>query len=271
VQLGIGQFFGEIAVLLLARRSATVTAITRTNLLVLNAADFHLLMEEQPRIAARVHAVVRERVGREIVSPRGDIVAEELRGAQESAPTSPSDDGTCHSAKMRQKRSKDGHAGYPAERFPARGVLPVPAAVSFDPGPLKRSAASGHPRSLPRARCPFSSCPPSEAARAAGNVLVPQRHAASAGLALNVTLIIRATGLLSLARRAPERAIDIGLPLGQLHPNFRSRELGIGSRTALAQPCRWTAGFAAQFPEFYSFSQDISSGYQDFTQRLRKN
>ena len=40
-------------------------------------------MEEQPRIAARVHAVVRERVGREIVSPEGDIVAEELRGAAE--------------------------------------------------------------------------------------------------------------------------------------------------------------------------------------------
>jgi hypothetical protein len=27
----------------------------------------------------------------------------------------------------------------------------------------------------------------------------------------------------------------------------------------------------AQFPQFYSFSQDISSGHQDFTHRLRKN
>ena len=81
VRLGVGQFFGEIAVLRRARRSATVTAITRTSLLALNATDFHLLMEEQPRIAARVQEVVRERVGQEIVSPRGDIVAEELRGA----------------------------------------------------------------------------------------------------------------------------------------------------------------------------------------------
>jgi voltage-gated potassium channel len=83
IRLGVGHFFAEIAVLRRARRSATVTAIARTNLLVLNAADFHLLMEDQPPIAARVHAVVRERVGREIVSPKGDIVAAELRGAPE--------------------------------------------------------------------------------------------------------------------------------------------------------------------------------------------
>ena len=48
-----------------------------SNLLVLDATDFHVLMEEDPRIATRVHAVVRERIGREIVSPRGDIVAGE--------------------------------------------------------------------------------------------------------------------------------------------------------------------------------------------------
>jgi voltage-gated potassium channel len=83
VRLGVGQFFGEIAVLRRSRRSATVTALGRTNLLVLNAADFHVLMEEQPRIAARVHEVVRERAGRDIVSPKGDMVAEELRGAEE--------------------------------------------------------------------------------------------------------------------------------------------------------------------------------------------
>jgi voltage-gated potassium channel len=83
VRLGVGQFFGEIAVLRRSRRSATVTALGRTNLLVLNAADFHVLMEEQPRIAARVHEVVRERAGRDIVSPKGDMVAEELHGAEE--------------------------------------------------------------------------------------------------------------------------------------------------------------------------------------------
>jgi hypothetical protein len=39
---------------------------------------------EQPRIAQRVHAVVRERAGRDIGSPKGDMVAEELRGAEEA-------------------------------------------------------------------------------------------------------------------------------------------------------------------------------------------
>jgi len=84
IRLGIGHFFGEIAVLRRARRSGTVTAVTRANLLVLDAADFHVLMEEEPRIAERVQAVVRDRLGRDLVSPRGDMVAEELSGAEQS-------------------------------------------------------------------------------------------------------------------------------------------------------------------------------------------
>jgi voltage-gated potassium channel len=83
VSLGVGQFFGEIAVLRRARRSATVRATTRTNLLVLDASDFHVLMEQEPRIAERVHMVVRDRIGREIVTPRGDIVTEEISTPEE--------------------------------------------------------------------------------------------------------------------------------------------------------------------------------------------
>ncbi len=83
IRLGVGHFFGEIAVLRRARRSATVVAITRTNLLVLDASDFHALMEQEPGIAARVDMVVRDRVGRDVVSPRGDIVAGELKATTE--------------------------------------------------------------------------------------------------------------------------------------------------------------------------------------------
>jgi voltage-gated potassium channel len=83
VRLGVGQFFGEIAVLRRARRSATVRATSRTNLLVLDAADFHVLMEQEPRIAERVHMVMRDRIGREIVSPRGDMVTEEIGTPEE--------------------------------------------------------------------------------------------------------------------------------------------------------------------------------------------
>lgn len=78
LRLGAGQFFGEVAVLRRARRSATATALTRTNLLVLAAQDLHALMLRDPRIAARIKDVVEKRVGREVVSPKGDIVTEEI-------------------------------------------------------------------------------------------------------------------------------------------------------------------------------------------------
>jgi voltage-gated potassium channel len=81
VSLGVGHFFGEIAVLRRARRSATVTAASRTSLLVLDASDFHLLMERDQQIAERVHAVIRQRVGLEAVSPKGDIAVGELSAA----------------------------------------------------------------------------------------------------------------------------------------------------------------------------------------------
>jgi voltage-gated potassium channel len=78
LRLGTGHFFGEIAALRQARRSATVTAVTRTSLLVLDAGNLHALMEREPRIAERIHDVVRSRLGRDLVTPKGDLVTEEL-------------------------------------------------------------------------------------------------------------------------------------------------------------------------------------------------
>ncbi|HVZ50947.1 MAG TPA: cyclic nucleotide-binding domain-containing protein, partial [Pseudolabrys sp.] len=78
VRLGTGQFFGEIAVLRRARRSATVTALTRTRLLVLDAQDLRALMRRDPRLAQRIKDVAEKRLGRELVSPKGDIVEEEI-------------------------------------------------------------------------------------------------------------------------------------------------------------------------------------------------
>jgi voltage-gated potassium channel len=78
VRLGVGHFFGEIAVLRRARRSANVTAVSRTSLLVLDAHEFHALMDRDPRLSKRVQDVVRSRLRREIVSPQGDIVTEEV-------------------------------------------------------------------------------------------------------------------------------------------------------------------------------------------------
>ena len=78
LRLGVGQFFGEVAVLRRARRSATVTALARTSLLVLDAHDLHALMQRDRRIAERIEDVVEKRVGREVISSKGDIVSEEI-------------------------------------------------------------------------------------------------------------------------------------------------------------------------------------------------
>jgi voltage-gated potassium channel len=78
VQLGAGQFFGEVAVLHRARRAATATAITRVRLLILDAHDLHALMERSPRIAAHIRKVARERISHELVNATGDLVTEEI-------------------------------------------------------------------------------------------------------------------------------------------------------------------------------------------------
>ena len=70
IRLGAGHFFGEIAVLRKAHRSATVRAITRTSLLVLDARDVHILMDQEPTIAQRIQETARQRVEPESISPR---------------------------------------------------------------------------------------------------------------------------------------------------------------------------------------------------------
>jgi voltage-gated potassium channel len=77
-RLGPGHFFGEVAVLRRARRSANVTAVKRSNLLVLDADDLHALMQRDERIAQRIGEVTRDRVGRELVTPGSDLITEEL-------------------------------------------------------------------------------------------------------------------------------------------------------------------------------------------------
>jgi voltage-gated potassium channel len=90
VRLGVGHFFGEVAVLRRTRRSATVTARTRTNLLVLDGQDLHALIERAPRVAARMREVIRAKLGGEIVEPGGDIVTEEIdEGEIEDSPKPP--------------------------------------------------------------------------------------------------------------------------------------------------------------------------------------
>ena len=79
-RLGVGQFFGEIAVLHRTRRSATVTAVAPTRLLALDASDLHTLMDRDPRIAERVQEMARGRLKRDMVTPKGDLVHQEIDG-----------------------------------------------------------------------------------------------------------------------------------------------------------------------------------------------
>jgi voltage-gated potassium channel len=88
VRLGVGHFFGEVAVLRRARRSANVTAVLRTSLLVLDAQDLHALMERDARIAERIREVARTRIKRELVTPKGDIVTEEIED-EDARPAGP--------------------------------------------------------------------------------------------------------------------------------------------------------------------------------------
>jgi voltage-gated potassium channel len=70
LRLEEGQFFGELAILHAMRRTATVRALTASKLLVLDADDFHVLMERHPQIAQRVSEASDERQ-RELISSGG--------------------------------------------------------------------------------------------------------------------------------------------------------------------------------------------------------
>jgi voltage-gated potassium channel len=81
LRLGAGHFFGEISALRRARRSATVTAVMPTRLLVLDAFDLHGLMDRQPELAARIREAAHSKLRHTLDAPGGDLVSEELSNA----------------------------------------------------------------------------------------------------------------------------------------------------------------------------------------------
>jgi voltage-gated potassium channel len=82
IVLGPGQFFGELAVLAHARRSATVRAATRARLLSLEAADLHRLMDRHPGMARRVREVAQARIERTRVGEYGDLSEQEVEAGR---------------------------------------------------------------------------------------------------------------------------------------------------------------------------------------------
>lgn len=63
VRLSEGSVFGEMALLSRERRNASVTALRGTDLLVLDAEEFHHLVDRNPDIGIRVRAVAEVRKG----------------------------------------------------------------------------------------------------------------------------------------------------------------------------------------------------------------
>lgn len=78
VRLTDGTFFGEIALLHKTKRSGTVTATRKTRLLVLDAQDFHALIERMPTLADHVHTTAKARL-----ADTGDLALAELAQAKQ--------------------------------------------------------------------------------------------------------------------------------------------------------------------------------------------
>ncbi len=77
-KLGEGHFFGEVAIIKQARRSATVRALCATKMLVLDAVDLRGLMERRPEIARLIEREAIERLAIDDLEEQGDIIAAEL-------------------------------------------------------------------------------------------------------------------------------------------------------------------------------------------------
>ena len=75
VHLKDGDFFGEIALLHKSKRSATVISRAKTRLMVLEAEDFHHLVEINPKIGEHVKQVADKR---DEFRRRSDITEDEL-------------------------------------------------------------------------------------------------------------------------------------------------------------------------------------------------
>ena len=73
IRLGSGQFFGEVAVLRRAKRSATATAVVATRLLILDASDLHGLMDRQPDLADRIRQAASSKLGHQIYDDDTDL------------------------------------------------------------------------------------------------------------------------------------------------------------------------------------------------------
>jgi voltage-gated potassium channel len=84
IRLGTGHFFGESSVLKKLERSATVRAVARTRLLVLDAHDLRALITREPGIARKINKIVHGRTGHPIEMEGADFGPPEEVNADEA-------------------------------------------------------------------------------------------------------------------------------------------------------------------------------------------
>jgi voltage-gated potassium channel len=78
ITLATGEFFGELALLKRVKRVGTITAVTRTQLMIIDALDFERLQNRDEALKARILDIAEQRLTGDWADVPGEIVAEEL-------------------------------------------------------------------------------------------------------------------------------------------------------------------------------------------------
>lgn len=90
ITLTAGEFFGELALLKRVKRMGTVTALTRTHMMIIDAIDFESLLNRDADLRARILEIAEERLKGDWADVPGEIVAEEIEDP--APPTRPMGD-----------------------------------------------------------------------------------------------------------------------------------------------------------------------------------
>lgn len=81
ITLSTGEFFGELALLKRVKRMGTVTALTRTHMMIIDAVDFENLLARDACLRERILEIADERLKGAWAEVPGEIVQEELDDA----------------------------------------------------------------------------------------------------------------------------------------------------------------------------------------------
>ncbi|MEQ1755755.1 MAG: cyclic nucleotide-gated ion channel [Micropepsaceae bacterium] len=78
IKLMPGEFFGELALLKRVKRMGTVTAVTRTHMMIIDALDFENLLARNETLRERINAIADERLDGDWADVPGELIQEEL-------------------------------------------------------------------------------------------------------------------------------------------------------------------------------------------------